>query len=148
MSTPQTPLSLSDPRLLAFEKQPAPITATAFNKTGQIFAYAIAYDWSKVCTRPRRYSEKTLLLRTNRVILGCKPATPTKSCCMPVRMKRSNGSPENNRVPPRCDDFPWSYHDATATTHITYCSCNTTLRCNIFLHPSRLNIVVFETTPS
>lgn len=48
MLTLQTLLSLSDSSLLAFEKQPAPITATAFNKTGQIFAYAIAYDWSKV----------------------------------------------------------------------------------------------------
>lgn len=29
-------------------KQDAPITATAFNSTGSIYAYAVSYDWSKV----------------------------------------------------------------------------------------------------
>lgn len=32
---------------LAFDQAPAPISATAFNKNGTIFAYAISYDWSK-----------------------------------------------------------------------------------------------------
>jgi len=31
----------------AFEAAPGPISATAFNRTGTIFAYAISYDWSK-----------------------------------------------------------------------------------------------------
>lgn len=32
---------------LAFPRQSGPIAATAFSKTGSIFAYAISYDWSK-----------------------------------------------------------------------------------------------------
>jgi len=32
---------------LAFDPVPGPITASAFNHTGNIFAYAISYDWSK-----------------------------------------------------------------------------------------------------
>lgn len=31
----------------AFESAPGPIAATAFNRNGSIFAYAISYDWSK-----------------------------------------------------------------------------------------------------
>lgn len=31
----------------AFEPAPGPISATAFNRTGNIFAYAVSYDWSK-----------------------------------------------------------------------------------------------------
>jgi len=34
-------------RLKSFEPAPGPITTTAFNRTGTIFAYAISYDWSK-----------------------------------------------------------------------------------------------------
>lgn len=34
-------------RLLAFDAAPAPIAATAFNRNGNIFAYAVSYDWSK-----------------------------------------------------------------------------------------------------
>jgi mRNA export factor len=31
----------------AFDTAPGPITCTAFNRTGNIFAYAVSYDWSK-----------------------------------------------------------------------------------------------------
>jgi mRNA export factor len=31
----------------AFEQQPGPITATAFNRNGSIFAYTVSYDWHK-----------------------------------------------------------------------------------------------------
>ena len=31
----------------AFDAAPGPISATAFNRNGNIFAYAISYDWSK-----------------------------------------------------------------------------------------------------
>lgn len=31
----------------AFEAAPGPISATAFNRNGTIFAYAVSYDWSK-----------------------------------------------------------------------------------------------------
>lgn len=34
-------------RLKTFEAAPGPISATAFNRNGTIFAYAISYDWSK-----------------------------------------------------------------------------------------------------
>ncbi|TRM64431.1 WD40-repeat-containing domain protein [Schizophyllum amplum] len=34
-------------RLKSFDAQPGPITTTAFNRTGNIFAYAVSYDWSK-----------------------------------------------------------------------------------------------------
>ncbi|KAK7454441.1 RNA export factor gle2 [Stygiomarasmius scandens] len=34
-------------RLKTFEAAPGPISCTAFNRTGNIFAYAISYDWSK-----------------------------------------------------------------------------------------------------
>ncbi|TDL20802.1 WD40 repeat-like protein [Rickenella mellea] len=34
-------------RLKTFEPAPGPITATAFNRQGNIFAYAVSYDWSK-----------------------------------------------------------------------------------------------------
>ncbi|TFK75073.1 WD40 repeat-like protein [Pluteus cervinus] len=34
-------------RLKSFEALPGPISTTAFNKTGNIFAYAVSYDWSK-----------------------------------------------------------------------------------------------------
>ncbi|KAI5119654.1 hypothetical protein M0805_007745 [Coniferiporia weirii] len=34
-------------RLKTFESAPGPITSTAFNRTGSIFAYAVSYDWSK-----------------------------------------------------------------------------------------------------
>jgi len=34
-------------RLKTFDAAPGPITCAAFNRTGQIFAYAISYDWSK-----------------------------------------------------------------------------------------------------
>ncbi|KIM33120.1 hypothetical protein M408DRAFT_325945 [Serendipita vermifera MAFF 305830] len=37
----------SKTRLKTFPRNPGPITATAFSKTGGIFAYAISYDWSK-----------------------------------------------------------------------------------------------------
>ncbi|KAG8784815.1 hypothetical protein FRB91_006295 [Serendipita sp. 411] len=37
----------SKTRLKTFPRCPGPITATAFSKTGSIFAYAISYDWSK-----------------------------------------------------------------------------------------------------
>ena len=33
-------------RLKSFPELPGAISATAFNKTGTIFAYAISYDWS------------------------------------------------------------------------------------------------------
>lgn len=31
----------------AFDPCPGPVTASAFNRTGTIFAYAVSYDWSK-----------------------------------------------------------------------------------------------------
>ena len=31
----------------AFETAPGPISCTAFNRRGTIFAYAVSYDWSK-----------------------------------------------------------------------------------------------------
>jgi len=34
-------------RLKAFDPCPGPIAATGFNRTGNIFAYAVSYDWSK-----------------------------------------------------------------------------------------------------
>lgn len=34
-------------RLKSFDPAPGPITATAFSRTGAIFAYAVSYDWSK-----------------------------------------------------------------------------------------------------
>ena len=34
-------------RRIAFDPSPGPIAATAFNKNGSIFAYAVSYDWSK-----------------------------------------------------------------------------------------------------
>lgn len=34
-------------KLPAFDAAPGPITATAFNKGGNILAYAVSYDWSK-----------------------------------------------------------------------------------------------------
>ncbi|KZT41768.1 Poly(A)+ RNA export protein [Sistotremastrum suecicum HHB10207 ss-3] len=34
-------------RLKTFDPAPGPITATAFNRTGSIYAYAVSYDWSK-----------------------------------------------------------------------------------------------------
>ncbi|KLO17102.1 WD40 repeat-like protein [Schizopora paradoxa] len=34
-------------RLKAFEPASGPITTSAFNRTGSIFAYAVSYDWSK-----------------------------------------------------------------------------------------------------
>lgn len=42
-----TDYSHSSMALLAFEAAPGPITATAFNRGGNIFAYAVSYDWSK-----------------------------------------------------------------------------------------------------
>jgi len=37
----------SKTRLKTFDAAPGPITCTAFNRTGTIFAYAVSYDWSK-----------------------------------------------------------------------------------------------------
>ncbi|KAI0308844.1 WD40 repeat-like protein [Amylostereum chailletii] len=34
-------------RLKSFDPCPGPVPATAFNRTGSIFAYAVSYDWSK-----------------------------------------------------------------------------------------------------
>ncbi|KAJ7716808.1 WD40-repeat-containing domain protein [Mycena maculata] len=34
-------------RLKTFESAPGPISTTAFNRNGSIFAYAVSYDWSK-----------------------------------------------------------------------------------------------------
>lgn len=38
------------------------ITKCAFNSNGQIFAYAVSYDWSKVC-------KKKYLIRTTKNLL-------------------------------------------------------------------------------
>lgn len=38
----------SKQRLKAFPKTTGPITNTAFNHNGSIFAYAVGYDWAKV----------------------------------------------------------------------------------------------------
>ena len=32
---------------IAFDPSPGPIAATGFNRSGNIFAYAVSYDWSK-----------------------------------------------------------------------------------------------------
>lgn len=40
-------LSTYDPHTPAFDPAPGPVSATCFNRTGSIFAYAISYDWSK-----------------------------------------------------------------------------------------------------
>jgi mRNA export factor len=32
---------------IAFEAAPGPITTTAFNRNGSLFAYGVSYDWSK-----------------------------------------------------------------------------------------------------
>ena len=32
---------------IAFDTAPGPISCTAFNRRGTIFAYAVSYDWSK-----------------------------------------------------------------------------------------------------
>ncbi|CCO30481.1 Poly(A)+ RNA export protein [Rhizoctonia solani AG-1 IB] len=37
----------SKTRLKTFDQAPGPISCTAFNKTGSLFAYAVSYDWSK-----------------------------------------------------------------------------------------------------
>jgi len=37
----------SKTRLKTFDAAPGPISCTAFNRTGTIFAYAVSYDWSK-----------------------------------------------------------------------------------------------------
>ncbi|CUA77045.1 Poly(A)+ RNA export protein [Schizosaccharomyces pombe 972h-] [Rhizoctonia solani] len=37
----------SKTRLKSLDAAPAPITCTAFNKTGSLLAYAVSYDWSK-----------------------------------------------------------------------------------------------------
>ncbi|EUC58887.1 poly(A)+ RNA export protein [Rhizoctonia solani AG-3 Rhs1AP] len=37
----------SKTRLKSLEAVPGPISCTAFNKTGSLFAYAVSYDWSK-----------------------------------------------------------------------------------------------------
>lgn len=37
-------------RLKSFPKTNGQITSTAFNRNGNIFAYAVGYDWSKVCS--------------------------------------------------------------------------------------------------
>ena len=36
--------------VIAFNRQPAPITAISFNQSGSLMAYAVAYDWEKVAT--------------------------------------------------------------------------------------------------
>jgi mRNA export factor len=40
-------LILLRPRQIAFDPSLSPVSATAFNRNGNIFAYAISYDWSK-----------------------------------------------------------------------------------------------------
>ena len=34
-------------KIPAFDPAPGPITTTAFNRSGNTFAYAVSYDWSK-----------------------------------------------------------------------------------------------------
>jgi mRNA export factor len=43
-----TPVCSFSLRAAAFENANGPIAATAFNRTGNIFAYAVSYDWHKV----------------------------------------------------------------------------------------------------
>jgi mRNA export factor len=48
-----SPMSYVIPKLLlqdafiAFDAQPGAISTTAFNRNGNILAYAVSYDWSK-----------------------------------------------------------------------------------------------------
>lgn len=38
-------------KLKTFPKVGSPISSTCFNRNGNIFAYAVSYDWNKVTTR-------------------------------------------------------------------------------------------------
>lgn len=48
-------------KLKTSEQTQQPITCCAFNARGQIFAYAVSYDWSKVGFRILLLSEKCIL---------------------------------------------------------------------------------------
>lgn len=63
-------------RLKPFPLTSQPISCTAFNKNGSIFAYASSYDWSKV----RR---SVCLLFGYRDTSFTRHKCKTKSCCMP-----------------------------------------------------------------
>lgn len=64
-------------RLKGFPDVGGPISATAFNKTGNIFAYAVSYDWSK------GYAHNNVNM-PNKIMLHpigseeCKPRPQTK----------------------------------------------------------------------
>jgi len=58
-------------RLKAFNKESAPIPCGAFNREGNIYAYAVSYDWSK---GSEHYNP-----RTNRVLLHSVPEAEIKS---------------------------------------------------------------------
>ena len=45
--TPLRAIELSLTLVPAFDPAPGPITCSAFNRNGSIFAYAVSYDWSK-----------------------------------------------------------------------------------------------------
>ena len=45
----------SKQRLKANSTNKTPITATAFNRNGSIFAYAVGYDWSQVFVKLENY---------------------------------------------------------------------------------------------
>lgn len=48
--------------ILAFETQPSPISTTAFNRTGSIFAYAVSYDWSKGHIGRTQFAQNKIML--------------------------------------------------------------------------------------
>jgi len=52
----------SKQRLKQFRKMPQPITATAFNSDGRIYAYACSYDWSKGAENHNPNNKNMILL--------------------------------------------------------------------------------------
>jgi WD40 repeat protein len=60
----------SKTRLKAFQKCSLPITAGIFNAFGNLFAYSIGYDWSKVLDIWSDYSKvKTTTKKANQIFL-------------------------------------------------------------------------------
>lgn len=70
-------------RLKQFQRVNQPITATAFSSDGNIFAYAVGYDWSKGAANNDRNNQKYILLH------GVQQSE--------VRGKKSNSKMANGR---------------------------------------------------
>jgi WD40 repeat protein len=67
----------SKQRLKAFSNVNGTIPCTAFNRTGNIFAYAVSYDWSKV--RKLYLSPYILSLYINSTFIGIQICQSIKS---------------------------------------------------------------------